>query len=88
MLPPRGMIRQKYPWADRVKKMTCLGFKTLVIKWFNAYLSNKILLVSVDDVFLEAEILNYVAPQKSIHVSLQLLIYVNALPQSLFIIRK
>ena len=39
-------------------KMTCLGFKTPVIKWFESNLSNRKFLVSLDDVSSEAGIVN------------------------------
>ena len=41
-----------------LKKMTCLGFKTPVIKWFEPYLSHRKFFVSVVDFFSEAGILN------------------------------
>ena len=41
-----------------LEKMTYTGFKILIINWFESYLSNKKLFVSVDDFFSEAGILN------------------------------
>ena len=35
-----------------LKKMTYLGFKTSLIKWFESYLSSKIFFISVDDIFV------------------------------------
>ena len=37
-----------------LETMTCLGFKTPVIKWFECYLPNRKFFVSVVDVFSEA----------------------------------
>ena len=31
-----------------LEKMTCLGFKTPVIKWFELYLANRKLIISMD----------------------------------------
>ena len=41
-----------------LKKMTCLGFKTSVIKCFESYLSSRKFFVSVNVIFLEVGILN------------------------------
>ena len=39
-----------------LEKMTCLGFKALVIKRFESYLSSKKIFVYVNDVFSEVKI--------------------------------
>ena len=44
----------------------CLDFKTPLIKWFESYQSKRQLFVSIDDVFLEAGILNCGVLQPSI----------------------
>ena len=70
-----------------LEKMTYTGFKILIINWFESYLSNKKLFVSVDDFFSETGILNWGVPQGSILRpllgQLLFLIYYNDLPQSL-----
>ena len=35
-------------------KVSCLGFKTSVIKWFESYLTSRKFFVSMDDTFPEA----------------------------------
>ena len=66
-----------------LEKMTCLGFKTPVIKWFESYLSNRKFFVSVDCVFSDSRILNCGAPQGFILGLLLFLKYINDLAQSL-----
>ena len=66
-----------------LKKMTYLGFKTLVIKCFESHLSSRKFFVSADNIFLEAAILSSGVLQGSILGSLLFLIYINDLPQSL-----
>ena len=63
-------------------KMTCLGFKTSVIIWFESYLSNRFL-VSVHNVFSKAGILICGVPRWSILGPLRFLKYINDLLQSL-----
>ena len=53
------------------------GFRTSVIKWFEAYLSNRKLLVCIDYVFSEAGTLKCGVPQSSILGPLLFLFYVN-----------
>ena len=67
-----------------LEKMTCLGFKAPIIRWFESYKSSRKFFVSEDDVFLEAGILNCGIPQGPILGPLLFLIYIKNLPQSLW----
>ena len=66
-----------------LEKMKYFGFRAPLIKWFESYLSNRKLLVCIDNVFPEAGTLKYGVPQGSILGPLLFLLYVNDLPQSL-----
>ena len=69
-----------------LEKMICLGFKPSVLNWFESYASNRKFLVSLDNAFLEAGILNCGIPQGSILRPFLYLIYINdslLAPQSL-----
>ena len=66
-----------------LQKRTFLGFKTPVIKWCESYLSDLKFVLSMDDIFLGAEILKSGVHQGSILGSLLCLICINDLPQSL-----
>ena len=66
-----------------LKKMTYLGFKTSIIKWFESYLQSKKYCVPVDDSFSEPKTLNCGVSQGSILWSLPFFIWINDLPQSL-----
>ena len=46
--------------------MECIGFKESVIKWFQSYLSNRKFLVTLENVFSVAGIINCGFPQGSI----------------------
>ena len=37
-----------------LQKMECIGFKESVIKWFQSYLSNRKLFVTLENVFLDS----------------------------------
>ena len=66
-----------------LEKMKYFGFRTSLIKWFKSYLSNRKLLVYIDNVFSEAGTLKYGVPQGSILGLFLFLLYVNDLPNSL-----
>ena len=66
-----------------LKKMKYFGFQASVIKWFESYLSNKQLLVCIDNAFSEYGTLKYGVPRGSVFGPLIFLLYVNDLPQSL-----
>ena len=66
-----------------LKKMTCLGFITAVIKWFESYVSSRKFCVSVDDIFSKVGTLNCGVPQGFILGPLLFLLYINNFPQSL-----
>ena len=63
--------------------MTFLGFKTVVIKWFKSFHTNKKLFVSLNDVFSKAGIINHGVPHGSFLGPLLFLINFNDLPQLL-----
>lgn len=65
-----------------LKKMTYLGFKTSIIKWFESYLRNRKFFVSVDDFFSKTGILNCGLSQGSILGTHLFLICIHVLPQS------
>ena len=71
-----------------LKKMTCLGFITAVIKWFESYLSSRKFCVSVDDIFSKVGTLNCGVPQGFILGPLLFLLYISNFPQSLSIFIK
>ena len=47
-------------------KMKCIGFLDKTIKWFQSYLTNRAVFVSLGTVFYEAGTINCVVPQGSI----------------------
>ena len=49
-----------------LEKMNFFGFRTSAIKWFESYLSNRKVLVCIDNTFSETGTLTYGAPQSSI----------------------
>ena len=66
-----------------LQKRRFLGLKTPLIKWCESYLSDLKFFLSVDDIFLGAEILKSGVHQGSILGPLLYLICINDLPQSL-----
>ena len=62
-------------------KMKYFGFRASVTKWFESCLSNRKVLVCIDNVFSEAGTLKYGIPQCSILGPLLFLLYLNDLPQ-------
>ena len=49
-----------------LEKMDFFGFRTSAIKWFESYLSNRKVLVCIDNAFSETGTLTYGVPQGSI----------------------
>ena len=66
-----------------LQKMECIGFKESVIKWIQSYLSFRNFVVTLENVFSHAGLINCGVPQGSILESLLFLIYINDLPQVL-----
>ena len=60
-----------------LKKMTCLGFKISVIKWFESYISSRKFFVSASGIFSEAGISNCGVPQGSFLGPLLFLRHIN-----------
>ena len=54
----------KLDHKNLLEKMSCLGFKTSVIKQFELYVTNNKFIVSVGDFFSEAGILNSDVPEE------------------------
>ena len=52
--------------TELLQKMECIGFKESFIKWFQSYLSNKNLFVTLKDVFSDAGLINCDVPQGSL----------------------
>ena len=46
-------------------KMKCIGFSGKAIKWFYSYLTNRVIFVSLDTVFLEAGAINQACRDKN-----------------------
>ena len=63
-------------------KMKCIGFSGKAIKWFYSYLTNRVIFVSLDTVFLEAGAINCRVPQGSILGPLLVLLYINDILQT------
>ena len=59
------------------RKLRCLGFAYLSIKWFKSYLKCHYFIVNIDNVFSEKQILSYGVPLGSILWPLIFLIYIN-----------
>ena len=66
-----------------LQKMECIGFKESVIKWFQSYLSNRKLFVTLENVISDTGLINCGVPQGSILGPLLFLMYINDLPQAL-----
>ena len=66
-----------------LRKMDCIGFKESVIKWFQSYLSNITVFVTLENIFSDGRLINCGFPQGSILGPLLFLIYINDLPQTL-----
>ena len=61
--------------------MECIDFKVSDINWFQSYLSNRKIFMTLENVFSDAGLINCGVPQGSILVLLLFLIYINNLPQ-------
>ena len=66
-----------------LRKMDYIGFKESVIKWFQSYLSNITVFVTLENIFTDGRLKNCGVPQGSILGPLLFLIYINDLPQTL-----
>ena len=66
-----------------LRKMDYIGVKESVIKWFQSYLSNITVFVTLENIFSDGRLINCGFPQGSILGPLLFLIYINDLPQTL-----
>ena len=64
-------------------KMKCIGFSDKTIKWFHSNLTNRAVVVSLDNVFLEAGTINCGVPQGSVLGPLLFLLRINDITKAL-----
>ena len=63
--------------------MECIDFKVSDINWFQSYLSNRKIFMTLENVFSDAGLINCGVPQGSISGPHLFLIYMSDLPQAL-----
>ena len=64
-------------------KMKCIGFSDKTMKWFHLNLTNRTVVVSLDNAFLEAGTINCGVPQGSVLGPLLFLLRINDITKAL-----
>ena len=69
-----------------LEKMKYIDFSDKIIKWFDPYLTNRVIFVSLGTVFSKAGAIKCIVPQRSILRPFLFLLYINDIPQALSIL--
>ena len=79
-------LQKAFDTLDRnvlLQKMECTGFKESFIEWFQSYFSNRKIVMTLENVFSDAGLINCGVPQGSILGLLLFLMHINDLPKVL-----
>ena len=82
-------LQKAFDTADHqilLKKLNYIGFSPETLKWFESYLKNRNLIVSLEKSFSEAVVLNSGVPQGSILGLIIFLVYVNDMKSAVMIV--